>query len=170
MWALIFAYAIDHGDPVALHARTHLAAAERHEAAARFASAWLEASNAEELMRGIKTDVGQAMRREIATRRDQLDAQTSWVSVKVVSFDKLVVEQDGRVVPEAVWGYPMRIDGGAHVWTARLEGIEVWRHEATVAGERQLLAVFPVLSLPPSDESPPEGCPTGPACSPARRP
>ncbi len=172
MWGLIFAYAIDHGDPTALHARAHLAAVARHEAAAHLASAWREASIAEELMRGSKTAAAQALRNEIKTRRDQLDARAAWVrlDVKVIDPDTIVVQQDGVAMPRALWGQPMRIDGGTHVWTAQLEGREVWRYESAIVAERQLLVVSPVLSLPPSDEPPPEACTTGPACSPARRP
>jgi len=154
MWIALWLF-VTNTDPATLSAHQRLTNATFHERAERFASAYRELSLAKEaLKRSPDTD----LRQLIETRASRLAPRVGYrmLDVKVMATD-ISIEQDGVPVPTFEWGHAEPIDGGPHVWTAKMGGVEFWRFAGIVSEGAQLVVSPSLPYMPPSDDPPPRG-------------
>lgn len=155
-------------------ARAKVAEADAHERAGRIGSAFSAVTVARDLAYVVSDPLGERQRalpfeppmtpteveglilfREMTVRQRALNP--SWLSftVGVIGPSEIIVEQDGVVVPMTDWNHSIPIDGGDHVWTARMETFVFFRYAGRVPATNGSIGFTVEYPAAPVPEKPP---------------
>lgn len=130
-----------------------------HEAQGKTASAWTDFNLAlSEARKNRRTDREATAAGHLRTLEARL--ARARVVVATPSIDGLEVRRDGVVVGAALFGTPVPIDPGEHVFEARATGKRVWRKAITVHDSEVLQIDVPALEDAPAPPPPPPAIPT----------
>lgn len=151
-------------------ARAKVVEADAHERGGRIGSAFSAVTIARDLAYAVSDPLGEYQRalpfesprtsteleglvlfRAMTVRERGL--RPSWLSltVGVLGPTEIIVEQDGVVVPMTDWNHSVPIDGGDHVWTARMGTFVFFRTASRVPkrnGSASVFVEFPAVAPP----------------------